>query len=351
MLQPSRQNASLLDGLDGLEDEPCKGDQPSYVTPAGHSWYSVENRGSLKIGDVAVVNPGEDFIRGGHALSQQGRDWIHLVLLKDGGEAESEIRNIRALHSGMTRAQGVPLKATLNAETGGDAVGAAGGEGTEDVRTLWIDYDEHGERFKPWREVCKESYLPNLTDRESQGPITTLNLIKHWLKNGGDPRLWFQNFCHNKWIERTDRMFHEMETLINAFYAFETIDQVNLPALEGVEILARRLQSMVEAYSINPARPSWENAKVWTGRGDPDDCCDPAFKVYAARKNREEVELVQARQKVRDLRGAPDVGDIGGGDDRAKANAKSKVEAKGASKKGATGRRKRALAPDAGDGS
>ena len=119
-------------------------------------------------------------------------------MLKDGGEAESEIRNIRALHSGMTRAPGVPLKATLNSETGGDAVGTAGGEGTEDVRTLWIDYDEHGERFKPWREVCKESYLPNLTDRESQGPITTLNLIKHWLKNGGDPRLWFQNFCHNK---------------------------------------------------------------------------------------------------------------------------------------------------------
>ena len=54
---------------------------------------------------------------------------------------------------------------------------------------------------------------------------------------------------------------------------------------------------------------------------------------------------------VRDLRGAPYVGDIGGGDDGAKANAKGKADAKGAGKKGDKGRSgKRALAPDAGDG-
>ena len=45
------------------------------------------------------------------------------------------------------------------------------------------------------------------------------------------------------------------------------------------------------------------------------------------------------------------MGDIGGGDDGAKANAKSKADAKGAGKKGAKGRVTRALAPDAGDGS
>ena len=56
-------------------------------------------------------------------------------------------------------------------------------------------------------------------------------------------------------------------------------------------------------------------------------------------------------RKVRDLRGAPYVGEIGGGDDRAEANAKGKADAKGAGKKGAKGRGKRALAPDAGDGS
>ena len=76
-----------------------------------------------------------------------------------------------------------------------------------------------------------------------------------------------------------------------------------------------------------------KNAKVWTGRGDPDDCCDPAFKIYAARKNREEVELVQAKQKVRDLRGAPYVGEIGGGDDGAEAMRRARLMQRGPARK------------------
>ena len=66
----------------------------------------------------------------------------------------------------------------------------------------------------------------------------------------------------------------------------------------------RRLQAIVEAYQ-NPTKPSWENAKIWTGEGSPEDCASPAFKSFAARKNKEEVELHQARQKARELRGAP----------------------------------------------
>ena len=54
---------------------------------------------------------------------------------------------------------------------------------------------------------------------------------------------------------------------------------------------------------------------------------------------------------MHDLRGAPDVVDIGRGGDGAKATTRSKAEAKGAGKKGAKGRGKRALATDAGDGS
>ena len=81
-----------------------------------------------------------------------------------------------------------------------------------------------------------------------------------------------------------------------------------------------------------------------------DDCCDSAFKSYAVWKNREEAKLAQARQRVRDLRGAPCAGVDGRGDE-AKAIAKSRAEASGAGRRGAKGREKRALAPDAGKGS
>ena len=89
---------------------------------------------------------------------------------------------------------------------------------------------------------------------------------------------------------------------------------------------------------------------MWSYQRHLDDCCDPAFKSYAVWKNRKEAKLAQARQRVRDLRGAPCAGVDGRGDE-AKANAKSRAEASGAGRRGAKGREKRALAPDAGKGS
>ena len=63
---------------------------------------------------------------------------------------------------------------------------------------------------------------------------------------------------------------------------------------------------MVEAYT-NPNRPSWEHAKVFQGQGSPEDIVSPVFRTYAVKKNKEELELLQARQKVRELRGSPAV--------------------------------------------
>ena len=72
----------------------------------------------------------------------------------------------------------------------------------------------------------------------------------------------------------------------------------------SLEVVCRRLQAIVDAYT-NPARPSWENAKLFAGLGTPEDIVSPTFRTYAARKNKDELELLQARQKVRELRGSP----------------------------------------------
>ena len=39
-----------------------------------------------------------------------------------------------------------------------------------DVRTLWVDYDEHGERLKRWRDVCAESFTPAFDTKPIEGP-------------------------------------------------------------------------------------------------------------------------------------------------------------------------------------
>ena len=121
----------------------------------------------------------------------------------------------------------------------------------------------------------------------------SLNQIEHWRKIRDNPRLWFRDFLHNKWIEQSGWLSHEAEALINFFCALGMVGQLNGDALGEVEILVSRLQSVVETYSC-PTKPLREDAKVWSYQRYLDDCCDPAFKSYAVWKNRREAKLAQA---------------------------------------------------------
>lgn len=68
-------------------------------------------------------------------------------------------------------------------------------------------------------------------------------------KFGGDPRQCLQLWARQKGIYETDRVMHELRCLTDSFYYGGTFDQLNLPVLASTEVLARRIQSIVEAYS------------------------------------------------------------------------------------------------------
>ena len=93
-----------------------------------------------------------------------------------------------------------------------------------EVRTLWVDYDEHGERFKRWRDVVKECYTPVFEDKPLEGPATALHVIKHSERHGGDPRLWLQMWLRTKHIETSDRTYHELKVLGDALFYAGTFD-------------------------------------------------------------------------------------------------------------------------------
>ena len=165
-----------------------------------------------------------------------------------------------------------------------------------DVRALWVDY-EHGERFKRWRDVVKESFAPTFEKKPLDGPSTALHIMKHAERHGGDPRLWLNLWLRSKHIERTDRTYHEMKVLVDALFYGGTFDQLNIPALMCMETICRRLQAIVDAHTT-PRRPSWENAKIFAGQGSPEDIFSPVFRTYAAKKSKDELELLQPRPVI-----------------------------------------------------
>ena len=138
-----------------------------------------------------------------------------------------------------------------------------------------------------------ESSTPTFDEKPLEGPLTALHIMKHTERHGGDPRQWLALWARSKRIDQSNRVDHEMKVITDALFFAATFDQVNIPALMSMECLCRRLQAITDAYT-NPNRPSWENAKVCAGQGMLEDIVSPAFRTYATRRNKDELELLQA---------------------------------------------------------
>ena len=105
-------------------------------------------------------------------------------------------------------------------------------------------------------------------------------------------------------MEFADRVYRKVKAPVGSLHLFGSIDKLYLPALVGAEVLARRLQANVDAYA-NSNKPNWEEAKLWSVEKESDDLCDEAFELYATKKRKEELELLQAQNKVMGLLGPP----------------------------------------------
>eukprot|EP00435_Cladocopium_sp_Y103_P068723 s90_g32.t1 len=309
----TRKGAAEADG-----PGPAKMESPKNalkVQPAGADsvWLCAEPIGGLCLGQEVSLNQDSDVQVGDRtALALKNGKWVkvELVLLADADRYAESRRRLFVQTSPDVTSQ--PEKSKKSSPADADADEQGNGE-HGDVRTLWVDFDEHGERFKRWRDVCAESFAPAFETKPLDGPCTALHLIKHCERQGGDPRLWLQLWLRSKHIESGDRTWHETKVLADVLFYAGTFDQVNIPGLICLEVVCRRLQAIVDAYT-NPHKPSWDNAKIFTGQGSPEDIVSPTFRTYAVKKNREELELLQARQKVRELRGAPLTGTDDSGD-------------------------------------
>ena len=101
----------------------------------------------------------------------------------------------------------------------------------DDARTLWVDWDGQGERYKTWRIVCQESRQLDHAGLGFGCELTALHMAKMMERQGGDPRLWAERWLREKGIERDSRTGHELSHLTNALYQGWVYDQLNVGGL------------------------------------------------------------------------------------------------------------------------
>ena len=107
--------------------------------------------------------------------------------------------------------------------------------------------------------------------------------------------MWLQLFMTDKGLKRGDRLYHELNTLIDALYYAGSVDCLNVGGLVCLEILARRVETITEALRDGVDRPSWGTAGYLAGRRQALDCVSPSLRSWATTQ-------VQADRRVQDMR-------------------------------------------------
>ena len=121
-------------------------------------------------------------------------------------------------------------------------------------------------------------------------------MVKHMQRHGGDPLQWLEMWSRVKKLDAGDRVMREMKVVCDCLYYGGVYDQVNMAGLASFEVIARRVQSIVDAY-VNPSKPDWSNARHFSGAASPEDLVSPQFRGWAARKAKDELDLTQARSR------------------------------------------------------
>ena len=288
-------------------------------------WITLEAAGDLKLGDVVTMKTG-DVALGNRGIHKAGELYVAVGLVKDEEAPQVQRASARGLRERL--GLGAPtMHTTLVVPPGGGGASRAAkpadaaadvpntalaatspkpGRGAqdeageaaaaEDERTLWIDIDEHSEIWKPWRKVVRESFTRSWgKEWDLEGPPSCLEVMRHFDRNGGDPRLWMQLFMTDKGLKRGDRLYHELNTLIDALYYAGSVDCLNVGGLVCLEILARRVETITEALRDGVDRASWGTAGYLAGRRQALDCVSPSLRSWASSQ-------VQADRRVQEMR-------------------------------------------------
>ena len=120
-----------------------------------------------------------------------------------------------------------------------------------------VDFDDHDDkRYKDSKVAVQESSTHAFRDYPVEGPAVCLEDLAAMTKIAGDPRRWLERWLIEKGFGENDRLAHEMHVLADCLFHAATYDQLNVGSVVCLEVVARRLQAIVDAHSVSASKPN-----------------------------------------------------------------------------------------------
>jgi hypothetical protein len=183
-----------------------------------------------------------------------------------------------------------------------------------DIRTLHVDYDKQGRRYKIWKDVVAESHTEHYSDLPACciGSPIALDAVVAMERAGGTPSLWLSELARDKRLARTDRNYKELKALADAVEVGGGYDQLNVGGCMIFEIILRRAAAVAESIAKGADRPDWSVARHITAEADSLSLLTPAKAAEVSKKAKEDLEAQVLRQRLTTASGQTGAGSSGG---------------------------------------
>ena len=202
---------------------------------AGQVWVAVENCEDRRRGDIICVEPNP---------------------LPAGSVTLDDHAIVPSLHGG-----GKPCfaKRVSSQEAPNHAL--------DDLRILPIKFDQQGVRRREFSEAvaAMADGVPQGGGLQLEGPTSSLNLVKDLRDQHMTPSTFHEYWLRSADIPKGDRSTYEHECLSRILESMITVDQLNICALQGGELICRRLQVIREAHRISPSSPDYSASDHFMG--------------------------------------------------------------------------------------
>lgn len=191
------------------------------------TWVAMEDGGNYKMGDIVVKDPtplpAGSLSLGNRALVTSGNSTVVLKKIPAGEVAANRL---------------------------------------QDIRVLPVAFDAQGQRRREFNLAVglMDGTPPQGGGLQLRGPSTSLNMLKGLRDQNFTPTTYHEHWLRVGDIPKGDRSVYEHECLSRILEAFVTIDQVNAPSLQGIELISRRLQVIREAHRVSPSQPDYSAA-------------------------------------------------------------------------------------------
>ncbi|CAK0802132.1 unnamed protein product, partial [Prorocentrum cordatum] len=166
----------------------------------------------------------------------------------------------------------------------------------DDLRVLPVQFDSSGARRVALREgVQRQDDTLPAGGLDLQGPRTAAWFCRYIAENGPTPQAVHEAWLRKAKLHDGDRASHEHFVLAQVLSAAVCHDQLNVPALNSMEMVVRRLQLVKSAYSQSASAPDFSGADHFMGWGPVTASASvaPKLAAHVATKFRDEAAILK----------------------------------------------------------